>query len=251
MKNEKLWMCLLMPLLIAVMGVSFFTACSDDEDDADSNDNKDDDGLDDEAFNSCEETATILTDINQVSELVGVSGANILDESGGGSVVSAAYSDDESILTQSPLGGQTDLTIAIIYENGEIRQIESLPVDDGTGQDIAADCRHRVELDVTINVSTDDGAFNEAWQAVLAQSLSYDGVNLDDPGLAADFDPYDLAGSFEIVSIAGEPPDKVTGSFNTTAVDPYQGGIDILVEQSSGEGDEGTVSQARHVALSW
>ena len=237
--------------IVFLLSLGVLLSCGDDDDDSSGDDDDLGDDDNDEAFNSCDETATVLTSLDQVSDLVGISATDILDETGGGFSVAAEYSEDTSILTQTPLGGETNLTVTISYESGEIREIESVPADDGTGQDIAVDCRHRLEVEVTITVATTDGAFAETWQAVLSQSLSSEGGGLDDPNLAADFDPENIEGSFEIVSIEGPTPDAVTGTLYTTAIDPFQGEIDILVEQSSGEGEDGTVSQARHIAISW
>ncbi len=238
-------------LVFVCISAGFVIACGDDDDD----DEDDDDGGDDddsgETFNDCEDTTTLLDDENQVSELVGISAADLLEASGGGFEITAQYNEDASILTQNPSGGETDLTITIAYDNGDIRQIESVPVDDGSGQEIAVECRHRLEVEVTITVSTADGAFKETLEGLLTQSLSFEDAGLADPSLAANFEPDSLTGSFEIVSIEGEPADSVTGSISSTVVDPYQGSIDILVEQSSGEGDDGTVSQSRHMALLW
>ena len=104
---------------------------------------------------------------------------------------------------------------------------------------------------MSINFDTADGAFAETWSAVLAQSVAADHQGLADPFLTAQFDPAGLTGTFQIVSVEGPTPDSVTGELYTTAVDPLQGSVDILVEQTSGSGDDGVVSQARHVALSW
>ena len=209
----------------------------------------DDDGGNQDAYQSCKETAKALADVNKVSALLGISAADLLDEVGNGFTTAARYADDTTILTQSPLGGETNLTVTISYDGGEIREIESVPVD---GDDeFAGECLNRLEVDVAVAVSTEDGAFAENWRAVLAQTVSSEQEGFDDPILAAEFDPAGIEGSFKIVSIAGVTPDSVTGALNTTAVDPFQGSIDILVEQTSGEGQDGTVSQARHVALAW
>lgn len=232
------WMCL---------GFGLLTSCGDDDDD---NDEGDDDG-NQEAFDSCDETATILTSIDEVSALLGISAADLLDTTGNGFTSTATYTEDTSILTQSPLGGETDLTVTISFTGGEIREIESIPVDSGSGQEIAVECPDRLEVEVIVNFSTADGAFNETWSAVLSQASSEDSGGLVDPTLTTDFDPAGVEGTFEIVSIAGVTPDSVTGGLSTLAVDPYTGSLDILVEQTQGEGDEGTVSQSRHIALSW
>lgn len=229
-------------------------ACGDDDDDDssdDGGDGGDDDADDDEnAYQMCDETTTTLSGSDAVSALVGVSADEVLDATGGGFSVTATWSADTSLLTQSPLGGETQLTVTFFYDGGEIREVESVP-NDGGGQEIAMDCLHRLEIDVTVGIETADGAFVETWPATLVQSLASGGSGLAPPTTWADFDPYALAGDFEIVSIEGEVPDAVTATFLSTATDPVAGDIQIFVEQSSGSGDEGTVSQSSHIALTW
>ncbi|MCZ7584645.1 MAG: hypothetical protein M5R36_15635 [Deltaproteobacteria bacterium] len=237
------------------LAVSFLAlpvvSCGDDDDDDDNDDDSggnDDDDDQGETFSSCDETSTVLSGVDDESDLLGISAGDVLDEAGGGFTATAAYAEDTSILTQSPLGGETELTVTIAYDGGEIREVESVPVEGGA--EIAADCRHRIEIEVSIGFATDDGAFDENWSGVLSQSLAPEG-GFDAPLLAAAFDPFAVEGSFEIVSIEGPEPDAVTGALYTTAADPVSGTLNVYVEQSSGDGPDGTVSQAQHTALSW
>jgi len=232
-------------LVLLGLGLAMPLACGDDDDD--DNDAGDDDD-DQNAFNPCEDTTTTLADLDAVSELLGVSAAEVVETTGGGFATTASYSEDTSVLTQTPLGGQTDLTVTIAYDGGEIRQIESTPVD--TENEIAGECLHRIEIDVTIGFATADGAFSESWSGVLTQTVAAEG-GLADPSLAAEFDPAAMSGGFAIVSFVGPEPDAVTAVLQSTAVEPVLGQVDILVEQSEGEGDDGTVSQTSHIALSW
>jgi hypothetical protein len=159
-----------------------------------------------------------------------------------------------SVLTQSPLGCETELTIVVFYDGGEIRKIESQTIDgneDSIAPEIAVDCRHRLEIDVSIALSTADGAFSENWQAVLAKSVNSGHDGFDDPYLTAEFDPAGIEGTFKIISISGGTPDSVTGSLSTSTINPCNGSIDILVQHTDGEGEDATVSLTRHVALSW
>jgi len=236
--------------LVLSLGAGLLLSCGGDDDDNNDSGELDDDDNED-VYNPCEETTTILDGADVVSALLGISADDLLAATGGGFTTAAQYADDTSILTQSPLGGETELSVTVTYEGGEIREIKSLPVQGEGGNEMAMDCRHRLEVDVTIAFSTADDAFAENWQAVLSQTIAPETEELDAPYLAADFDPYALEGSFEIVSIAGVTPDAVTGALSTTAVDPYQGTVDILVEQTNGEGEDGTVSQTRHIALAW
>lgn len=242
-------------MLLGLIAALFLcvSACGDDDDDDDSSGDDDDGGDDDgdeNAYEVCDETTTTLDGAGVESALVGVSADDVLVGTGGGFSVTATWSADTSLLTQSPLGGETQLAVTIDFAGGEIREIESVPNEDG-GQEIAMDCLHRLEIDVTLGVETDDGAFAESWPATLTQSLASGGAGLATPTLLADFDPYALAGDFEIVSVEGSAPDAVTAVFQSTAADPIAGDAQIFVEQSSGTGDEGTVSQSSHIALAW
>ena len=213
----------------------------------------DDDNTQNE-FNYCEETIKTLANIEDKSTLLGISAADVLTEVGDSFTTISFYSNDTSVLTQSPLGGETELTIVISYEGGEIREIESQPVDgngDGVAPEIAVDCRHRLEIDVSVALSTADGAFSESLQAVLMKSINSAHDGFDDPYLTAEFDPAGIEGTFKIVSISGGTPDSVTGSLSTSTINPYNGSIDILVQQTNGEGEDATISLTRHVALSW
>jgi hypothetical protein len=202
-----------------------------------------------ETYSGCEDSVSALSSIDAVSELLGWSADDLLGWADGGFTVTAAWSTDSSILTQSPQGGETELVVTIAYDGGEIREIDSQPVEGE--HELAMDCQPRLEVEVIITVATADGAFDETWSAVLSRSVSYQTDDEQPLMLRAEFDPAGLAGSFEIESISGPAPDSVTAVFNTTASQWLDGSIDILVEQSEGEGDDGTVSLAGHTALSW
>jgi|GEM_PF-3077790 len=219
----------------------------------DDDDNSGGDGAQN-VFISCEETINTLANIDEKSALLGISASDVLAETGDGFTTSAVYSSDTSTLTQSPQTGETELTILISYDGGDIREIESQPVDndgDGVAPEIAVDCRHRLEIDVSVALSTADGAFSEDWQGVLVKSVNSAQDGFDYPSLTAEFDPAGIKGSFKIISISGQTPDSVTGTLSTTVINPFNGSIDILVEQTSGKGNDATVSLTRHVALSW
>jgi len=144
--------------------------------------------------------------------------------------------------------------VTVSYEGGEIREIESQPVEgngDGTAPDIAVICRHRLEVEVMVDFSTSDGAFTERWQALLVKSVNAEDNGFDDPSLTAEFDPAEIEGGFEIISISGQEPDSVSGRLSTSITSPFSGSIDILVQQTNGDGEDATVSLTRHVALSW
>jgi hypothetical protein len=210
---------------------------------------KDDDGTQAEAYSGCEDTVLALSATDVVSDLLGWSADDLLGWADGGFTVTAGWSSDTAVLTQSPQGGETELVVTIAYDGGGIREVDSQPVEGEN--EIALDCQPRLEVEVVITVATADGAFDETWTAVLSRSVSYQTDDEQPLMLQAGFDPTGLVGGFEIESIPGPVPDAVSAVFSTTASQWFEGSIDILVEQSEGEGDDGTVSQASHVALAW
>jgi hypothetical protein len=236
---------------VLILGMLFATGtmivgCGDDDD---CNCGQADDGGEN-ADQACDETTSELDGPDDVSALLGVSANDVLDETGGGFNLTAAYSTDTSLFTQSPLGGETELTVTIAYAGGAIREIESTAADGG-GAEIYADCRNRLEIEVSVAFTTADGAFEETWSAVLTQSQSPEDQSLDPLALSASFDPLALNGGFAISNIVGPEPDAITGALSSLAVAPFAGDVTIYVEQSYGEGDDATVSQSAQSVLSW
>ncbi len=198
----------------------------------------------------CDETTTVLTGTDTVSSIVGLSAQELLSATGDQIEVDAWYTDETEILTQSPLGGDTDLTITVSYNGGEIREIDAVLFEGG--EDIYLECDPRLEVDVVIGFSTGDGAFDETWNGVVS-AVGIPSAALV-PTLTADLDPEDLTGSFEIVSMEASNPDSVGGLFSAELQPEPNGpaGSDsILVEESGGSGDDGWVSESNHTAIMW
>jgi hypothetical protein len=199
----------------------------------------------------CDESTRELDSTDLVSELVGTSADQLLTDVGADHVIPVTFTTSEEVISQSPLGGDTDLTIRIIGEPREIREIDSRLVQGNT--DIGLTCAPRLELDVQVEVSTEDGSFNEIWDGILSSGqadFAFDGVAI----LTAEFSPNELSGDFEILS-HNQPssPDSVHGwlsiSFGATG---STGEIDILVEHSgSGSGGDSFYGQSVHRVLHW
>jgi len=226
--------------VLAACAISLLAAC--DEPPA---------GGNDMATTYCSETTTVLSTTDQASDLVGISADEMLAESGVEYSFTASYNPSDEILTQSPSSGETELTVEIT-PSGDVREIDSKLVQGA--EEIALDCTPRLEMDVEVSVQSADGSFQEIWDAVLASSGELDGEA--PPWISADFDPYDLEGEYEIESLSTPNPDSVDGYFYTemrsdAVAGELTGEISVLVEESGGEGDDGWVSQAHHVALGW
>lgn len=248
--SRATWLFMTLFSLAMLVALSFGAACGDDDDDDDDDSTLDDDtGDDDEddASSGCDETATVLADQETESELLGFSADDLLFIAGGGFETTGTYLEDSDILSYTPSEGATEVTITINYTDGEIREIESVPSETtGEAPDIDAICENRLEVDAEIVVATADGAFFETWQGTLTQSET-ESV----PTVSIDFDPSALDGDFEITAIEGPEPDSVEGALRTTFGDEPAGEIAILVEQSSGDGPDGTVSMAQIPVLTW
>ena len=199
---------------------------------------------DNETSSSCEESVKVLPSPESVSALLGESGADLLAAIDPKVTDSAIYSDNETILTQTPLGGTSVITISTVYDAGEIREIESVEHDGGTMENII--CKSRLEMDVTIGVETADGALMESWSAVLYREEG------SDPVLKAEIDPNAaFAGSFDIVSY-NDPssPEEVTGEFiNRFREEAADNSGYIQFGLTHREGD--IVGHVTHDALSW
>ena len=208
----------------------------------------------------CEETTTLLSSSSTQSQLVGISGDELLALATT-LVTSATYSNDTATLTQAPSGGSALLTLTTTYNGGEINEIDSVFVQGP--QEIALNCPNRLEVGVRLALLTDDGAFNETWDAVLVGTDSSD-TGLPDSletAISATFDPELLTGSFEIVSINIEGEvDSVQGHVaHEFTIGAIEGNIQLTVE-SSGETDEDDEddlgndqwnSESLHTVLTW
>lgn len=233
------------PLAISAAMISVLilsVSCGDDDDD----DVADDTDYGDEAYLPCDETSTTLSGA-EVSDLLGISADDLIASTGGGFTTAAEWKGEGSPVIQDPMTGGTQLTLTIAYAGGEIREIESVPSSDTGGAEIYTECRHRLEVEVSVGVDTEDGAFAESWAGVLTQSMAEDGASLDVPMLRGEFDPDAYAGTFEIVSYEEGPPNAVTGDFYTSVVEPYLGQIELIVEYIDGE----TASAFNHIILAW
>ena len=186
----------------------------------------------------------VLPSAETVSELTGESGATLLAAAGTTVTDSAAYASSEEVLTQTPLGGTSTLTITTGYNDGEIREIKMVGISGKSENDLH--CRPRLEMDVTVNVETADGAFMESWPAVLSREKG------GAPILKADFDPdAQFNGTFRIVSYNNpSSPDQKTGTFTNyfRANGDRNGNLQFGLTHRSGDSPVGHVT---HDALTW
>jgi len=151
----------------------------------------------------CEIVNTTVLTLDEQSSL-GFSGQSVLDYAG--------ISDDDVLEYES--GTTTPIHIAVTYDEGAVRYVEEQMVSDGGDGGIepaiAMDCPWYVEVEVTIAISTDDGAFDESWVTSIRSSADGEAswnAKLED--LTGSFDPWayvDSAGDY----------DEVTARFEVT-----------------------------------
>ena len=86
----------------------------------------------------------------------------------GRAVTTIAGGDHTGTLTYAT-GGSAELTISATYRDGDIRFIDSEPETSSGGVEpaMAADCPDRLEVDVGMELVSDDGALAEAWDGTL------------------------------------------------------------------------------------
>lgn len=118
----------------------------------------DKDGTDEVADIGCTETPDELS-IEEESPL-GFAGRAITTIAGGDHTADVTYST----------GDTTSLTLSVLYQDGDIRYIDSEVEEVPEGQvapTIWPECLDRLEVDVALEVATDDGALAEAWTSTL------------------------------------------------------------------------------------
>lgn len=112
---------------------------------------------------ACLETTTVLDDSAEVTALGFPADAVIAISNGWSSQLAWLPNDGPVMVT--PAGTTAELQIGLTYSGGEIRFIESVANPDAP-LEFDADCGDRIELEVDITFSTDDGLFAESFVAV-------------------------------------------------------------------------------------
>lgn len=101
--------------------------------------------------------------------------------------------------------GTTPLSIALARGEGEIRWVDSKEVTPpGPTNEIAVDCRPRIEVDAKLEFETEDGAFAELLDVVVRAEVDYDN-QINSAVIQQEYDPAALMGALEIINV--DPPD--------------------------------------------
>ncbi|MFV8749175.1 hypothetical protein ACNOYE_01350 [Nannocystaceae bacterium ST9] len=160
----------------------------------------------------CEETITILESADSPTP-ADKTAADILALIEGEHVAEFAWTEqggDGVRVEVSPGGsGTTPLTLSIDHQQGEVRWVDSELVDPpGPNNEIDVNCLPRLEIDAKLGFTTEDGAFAELFDVVVKAEANYEG-ELHWASILHVFDPAQLAGMLEVLSVEPEDPDEI------------------------------------------
>ena len=144
----------------------------------------------------CENTATVLA-LDEASAL-GFSGADMLALAEGGFDETLTWAADSST---------TPIHISVGYAEGEVRFVDSeavYPEGEGETPAIGVECEDFVEVDVSVVVTTTDGALDETYELAL---ISFEGTHIS---TSASFDHTEMGGSYEFTLMDPSEYDDVT-----------------------------------------
>ncbi|MGB1700229.1 MAG: hypothetical protein ACPHRO_09765 [Nannocystaceae bacterium] len=195
--------------LALILGIPGLTGCDGDTE-TEQNDEKGTD-LDD----GCEETVTLLSDLDEVSP-TGYSGQQLLDvvTSSGPLTLTWADPEDEgwSVVTNAT-PGPVGLEFGAAYGGGEVRFVDSEPKPPGPGAQpsIYINCPDRLEVEVQFTVNTADGLFAETFETTLRHSIGEEDGSSLTPVMRVhlDLDMDALNGSFEVAEEQPSEPESL------------------------------------------
>jgi hypothetical protein len=147
-------------------------------------------------------------------------------------------SHERGQLSYARSGGSVDYRL-LITQASTARFEEREWRSDGSGIELALDCEDALVVPVTVELSTDDGAFAERWDAELTRSASGFASISVQVELAA------LAGDYELDAVDTRNADGVRVLFDVSALGSSVGGsIAAQITESSGD-----VASAREVPI--
>ena len=194
----------------------------------------------DNADGVCLYRTTVLDSLESESVNVGYRGADLLALFEGEQLHHAVYAEENEVVEQSPLGGDTILLLSVSYDDGEIRDIEGK----------TPSCGHYLEMDVNVEIKTSDTAFAEEVSGVL-YFYKNEVEDILDVRLYAVLDPGSLEGGFEIARILEPASSDQLMLYLVEAIDnngAYQGSLVVR----TGDGEENLAeSQYYQNVLSW
>ncbi len=161
---------------------------------------------------TCEESVTILesadspTPANKTAAEV----LAVIEGEHASELVWVEQGDDGVRVEVMPGGsGTSPLTLSIEHQGGEIRWVDSeLVTPPGPVNSIYVECLPRLEIDAKLGFASEDGAFAELFDVVVKAEADYSG-ELHWASVLKIFDPEQLLGMLEIVSVEPEDPDHI------------------------------------------
>lgn len=150
----------------------------------------------------------------------------------GRAITTIAGGDHTADLTYST-GDTTGLTLSVTYQDGDIRFIDSEVESVPEGEEAPAimpECPDRLEVDVRLEASTDDGALAETWESTL---FAYEEQSIN---VYQELDPSALSGTLDVASfVTATDYDTLTAWLSgVITVTDFSGEI---AGQASGEED--------------
>lgn len=164
---------------------------------------------------------------------LGISAAEVLElaEQAGPSENTLRWREDPLFFTHPNRGLSVGQTVRVTYSSGEVRFVES--VRDGDIGWPPLDCTPRIEIDATVEYTTEDGLFRETWPAVLSASSKQAFTWTSDVDfkntqgtLTEDFFTFDPDQKLESLSVGGRFED-ITGGVEEHGV------ISIVIENGT------------------
>lgn len=139
-------------------------------------------------------------------------------------------------------GTTTALTLTVTYTDGDMFFVDSEPSQDTNGTDLAAICDDRLEIGVTVEFQTADGAFDESWDLKLISLVS------NEASINQELDLDGLSGSYSLRALNPADYDEVKAWVTATLTsDGSQG--EVSEQGSKVEGE--TASATMGVAGAW
>jgi hypothetical protein len=159
----------------------------------------------------CENTPTVVT-LEETTEL-GFSGADLMALAEGGFDETLTWIED---------GSTTPVHVSVGYAEGEVRYVSSeavYPDSDEPTIDIGIECQDYLEVDVSLVITTEDGALDESLELALR---SDEGTRVSG---SLELDHTQLDGSYEFTLMDPSEYDSVTHF------------LDVLFEESGCSGE--------------
>ncbi len=238
------------PTLASIISLSLLSAaCATDDTPGGGSDDSTQEAL------GCEESVTVLADLEALTP-EGFIIADLVESRIGTHQAELVWVDPQDQPVQvdvQPAGESTPMVLALTYDDGELRYIDSVPAagagGDAETQELGAECIPRVEADVLLQIQTEDGALVEQLPVVLRAEIEPSGIGLGYVRHELDLDA--LAGSLTAASI--EPADPSELGFNLWIDFPVDaegnqlaplGRLGGWAEYHHGEGSDATMSMS-------